>query len=138
MRDDLPKIINNNSVFMYNMDSKNGNGSHWVCVGLHFPSIFYFDPFGTKILNGFPPMELRIWGKHNGYKIIYASENDIQHVKSFLCGYYALYVADLLKKHIMSLTENKFDSLISNSFDEYPSKYNVDKITKWSIKKHIL
>ena len=47
-------------------------------------------------------------------------------------------MAHVLKKNIMTLNEKKFDSIISDEFDEYPTKYNVDKITKWSVKKHIL
>ena len=80
MRNGLPATIANNTVFLYNMGSKNTSGTHWCCVAIHYPNIYYFDPFGTEILNGFPPTDLRVWGRSKGFKTIYASEPDIQHV----------------------------------------------------------
>lgn len=130
MRNGLPTDLED-GVYLYNLDGKEGSGTHWSCFALRYPSIFYYDPFGTD-LNGYPPEELRQFGKRNGFKVIYASEHDNQHLKSYLCGYYSLFIARLLKSHLGSLTETQFDHLLDTSFDHHPTSNNVQKITKWS------
>jgi hypothetical protein len=135
-RNGLPQTLNDD-VYIYNLDSVGRSGTHWTCFVLQFPTIFYYDPFGTG-LNGYPPEELRQFGRNNGFKIIYANEWDNQHIKSQLCGYYALYVAHMLKKHLGNLTENKFDSLLTQAFDHHPTTNNVNKITKWSKNEGLL
>lgn len=131
MRDDLPHGAKNRC-FLYNLDSKMNGGTHWTTVCLQHPEIYYFDPFGTKMLGGYPPQELRIWGKNHGFNIIYANENDIQHIKSNLCGYYSLFMANKLRPMIGKLNEKRFDNIISNEFDLLPTTYNVNKVMKWS------
>lgn len=137
MRNGLPKSNIPDQCFLYNMDDKDNNGTHWLTVCLQYPEIYYFDPFSTA-LGGFPPLELRQWGKKNGYKIIIANEFDVQHIKSWLCGYYSLFMAKKLQPLIGTLTEKKFDNIIKKEFDTHPTDYNVKKITQWSTKVHLL
>lgn len=136
MRDELTDDMEDD-VYIYNMDSSNNAGSHWVCFALQYPAIFYYDPFSVK-LGGYPPKDLRLWGKKQGYRVIYCNDQINQPIKSNLCGYFSLYIADKLKESLGTLTEKKFDSIIASSFDKSPTKSNVSKITKWSKKEHLL
>ena len=136
MRDDIP-INLSNGTYILNLDSHKNSGTHWVCFCLQLPEIYYFDPFGTN-LNGYPPNELRLFGKQNGFKNIICFQEDVQHLKSYLCGYYALYMATKFRKHIGNLTPNKFDNLILKTFTKYPSDKNVNSVTQWSKKVGIL
>lgn len=128
-RDDLPSTISN-GCFIYNLDDTENSGTHWTTVCLRKPIIFYFDPFGTN-LSGYPPEDLREWGVKHGFTRIYANEFDIQPIKSWLCGYYALYMAKKLNT-LKTLTENSFDNLIKKEFDTSPTNHNVQKITEWA------
>jgi len=137
MRNNLPKSSIQDQCFLYNMDDKDKNGSHWTCVCIQYPDIFYFDPFSTE-LGGYPPQELRSWGKKYGFKKIIANEFPIQHIKSWLCGHYSLFMAEKLDSMIGKLTEQTFDDIIKKEFDIVPTDYNVDKITKWSKVHHLI
>ena len=128
MRDNIPASLGD-GVYLYNMDSSRGNGSHWMSFCLKKPKIFYYDPFGTD-LNGFPPTELRKWGAQNGYKMLVANEEDMQHIKSWLCGWYAVYFALKMKKHYNQLTPKSFDQIVQKGLTKYPSSHNVETVAQ--------
>ena len=48
MRNDLPNNLPN-GCYVYNMDSKTGQGTHWTMFVIQYPDIFYIDPFGTNL-----------------------------------------------------------------------------------------
>ena len=134
---DLPSNLPDGTVMMYNMDKKGGKGTHWTCFALRKPTIYYYDPFGVYI-NGNPPKPLSKWGLSHGYDEIFANEFDNQHLKSWLCGYYSLYMAHQLSKHVDHLSHNYFDGLIKRSFTRKPSNRNVNRVIHWSRKMGLL
>lgn len=136
MRNNIPNHLEN-GCYVYNMDGKNGGGTHWVMFCLQFPEIYYYDSFSVN-LGGYPPEELKTWGKQHIYKVIYCNDMTNQPIKSWLCGFFALYMCNKLKPLIGKLTEKKFDNVIKNSFDAYPSDGNVKEVTKFSINHHLL
>lgn len=135
-RNDIPKTLSD-GVYILNLDSKGNQGSHWSCFCLKHPNIYYVDSFGTDI-NGYPPQELREFGKNNGFTTIYANEWDIQHIKSWLCGWYALYFASKMKKYFNQLNPKNFDNIIHKGYSKYPSEQNVNLITDWGKKMGIM
>lgn len=54
MRDDLPKTPRKYETAIVNLDSKHGEGTHWVCYRKRGDRVEYFDSFG----NLRPPVEL--------------------------------------------------------------------------------
>lgn len=136
MRNNLPKSMED-QCFIYNLDDKNNGGTHWVCVCVQYPFIFYYDPYGTP-LGGYPPQELRDFGIKNHFNSVVCNDKINQPVKSVLCGYFSLYMAKKLQPLIGNITEKKFDKLISNSFDSNPTISNVKTITKWSKNEGLL
>jgi len=136
MRDALPPDLKEGA-YVYNQDSQTGTGTHWCCFCLKKPYIYYVDPFGTD-LNGYPPSELRSWGYTHGYTKLYANEEDFQHLKSWLCGWYACYFALKMNKHFKSLTPTTFDRIIQKGIDKYPTSNNINIITKWGKAKGIM
>jgi len=136
MRNDLPNNLQN-GCYVYNMDSKTGQGTHWTMFVIQYPDIFYVDPFGTN-LNGKPPKELRTWGIQHGFKNIYCSELDIQPLKSWLCGHISIFLAKRFKPLIGSLNEQKFDNTLYNLFDDHASAGNVKIVTNWANKEGLL
>ena len=129
MRNDLPEKLQNGS-YIYNLDDKNGNGTHWTMFCLKYPYIYYVDSFGTN-LNGYPPEELRDFGRRNGFKEIVCNEWMIQHIKSYLCGYYALYFADKLNKYFDELTPTSFDNIIHAKMTKFASEKNFNTLEKF-------
>lgn len=136
MRNELSDDMQEGS-YVYNLDSKGQPGSHWVTFCLKHPNIYYVDSFGTNI-NGYPTQELREFGKRCGYKMIYANEHDIQHLDSWLCGWYACYFAKKMNKYFNQLNPKNFDTLIHAGYSKYPSDKNVNIITTWGKKMGIL
>ena len=137
MRNDIPDQLQEKA-YVYNLDRKNGPGTHWTCFGLKFPNIYYVDPFGTGKPHGKPPTELRQWGRSHGYQMILANEEDFQHIKSWACGFYSCYFAIKMNKHHKQLTPENFDRIIQKGLTKYPSDHNMSMITQWSQKHHLL
>ena len=77
-RDNIP---NQNGMYIINLDSKIGPGTHWVSVIIEPNKILYFDSFGL-----IPPYELINLRPKYYYNFL-----QYQPIKSFLCGYYCLY-----------------------------------------------
>ena len=77
-RDNIP---NQNGMYIINLDSKIGPGTHWVSVIIEPNRLLYFDSFGL-----IPPYELINLRSEYYYNFL-----QYQPIKSFLCGYYCLY-----------------------------------------------
>ena len=105
-RDNIP---NQNGMYIINLDSKIGPGTHWVSVIIESNKILYFDAFGLP-----PPYELI-----NLIFEYYYNFLQYQPIKSFLCGYYCLYFFNevkTLRGRSQDLNENnsikKFNKII--------------------------
>jgi len=132
MRDTIPKTLPKGS-YILNLDVSTGSGTHYTCFACKYPNIYYVDSFGTDLC-GYPPDELRYFGVDNGYDCIYSNERDIQHIKSWLCGWYSIYFAEKMNKYFNSLSPKSFDNIIHKGFTKYPSDRNVHLLRNWSIK----
>lgn len=75
MRNALPRGQISDGCYLYNLDDQGSRGTHWTMFCLKRPDLYYVDSFGTD-LNGYPPQELRDWGRKQGAKMIYANEWD--------------------------------------------------------------
>lgn len=138
MRDTIPKSLND-GCYILNTDKNSGGGEHWQCFILQHPQIFFFGSYGaTSKYRDRPSKELIAFGKRNGFDTIYCSEDDIQYPASWLCGNYALMIAQIFKSKIGRITEQSFDSTIRKEFGTKPNDANVKKITTWSKKEGIL
>ena len=135
MRNEYPS--KDNQIYFYNLDDKNNTGTHWCLIILQKPYMFYIDPMGTN-LNGYPPEELRNYGKQYGYSKIYANEMQIQPVLSNFCGHICLYLAFMFQKILGQINEKMFDYVIHNQFKDYGHIDNVKKIYEWSQANNLL
>ena len=125
-RDNIP---NKNGMYIINLDSKIGLGTHWVSVIIKPNKLLYFDSFGL-----IPPYELiNLRPKH------YYNFLQYQPINSFLCGYYCLYFFNefdkLSKKYstCRNLTSiEKFNKIIE-PFHINDFEYNDNFIKKYFI-----
>ena len=85
-RDRLPDQIRKKECGIINLDSIEGEGTHWVCYrNLEENMTEYFDPFGLIM-----PHEIRHYLLTSGEKVIY-SQDEIQNRNTVLCGYWCLF-----------------------------------------------
>ena len=110
-RDNIP---NQNGMYIINLDSKFGLGTHWVSVIIEPNRILCFDSFGL-----IPPYELINLRSEYYYNFL-----QYQPIKSFLCGYYCLYFLNEFNK-LSSITGGKNSSCRILSFIK---KFNSNKI----------
>ena len=131
----LPNMIKDGAYIV------NTNNQHWWCMIVQYPSIFVIDPFGVYV-NGSPPKQLIKWAKNHGFQTVYASEIDIQNLKSNECGYICLYIVKHIRPLIGTLTETKFDKWLKPQFNDLTNNkkgglYNTKKVFKYISKLNI-
>jgi hypothetical protein len=88
MKDQLPDKLERGSYIVNLQSSKDGGGTHWVCL-YHTPNFsYYYDSFGFV-----PPLEIQ-------NKIIPYIYNDmeIQDIDSTACGFYCVALVLFLNK----------------------------------------
>ena len=110
-------------MYIINLDSKIGPGTHWVSVIIEPNRILYFDSFGL-----IPPFELINLRSEYYYNFL-----QYQPIKSFLCGYYCLYFLNEfneLPKNYSSI--EKFNKIIE-PFHINDFEYNDNFIKKYFI-----
>lgn len=89
MRDELPKNPRQYESAIVNLDSKHGDGTHWVCYRKRRDRVEYFDSFG----NLRPPLELV---RYLGPNIEYNYDRK-QRFNSVVCGHLCLqFLCDVL------------------------------------------
>jgi hypothetical protein len=113
MKDELPSKRNVGS-YIINMDSSDGDGTHWVFVKIFSDSdrfesssdssdssdgnvhrycgALYFDPFGIGM-----PLEIEKFLKPFGKQAI--NKKQIQNIQSTQCGWYCIYCDYFLETH---------------------------------------
>ena len=119
-RDNIP---NQNGMYIINLDSKIGPGTHWVSVIIEPNKVLYFDSFGL-----IPPYELINLRPKYYYNFL-----QYQPINSFLCGYYCLYFLnefDKLSNDYSSI--EKFNKIIE-PFHINDFEYNDNFIKKYFI-----
>ena len=110
MRDMLPNKINKTECGIVNLDSFEGNGTHWVCYFKKDKIKYYFDSYGNIVDK--PPIELvKYLGKNN----IFYNDNQIQDYNDPpICGHLCVFVLNELNnnerfdKVLYKLTLNKY------------------------------
>ena len=116
-RDRLPDQIRKKECGIINLDSIEGQGTHWVCYRNIDKQMFeYFDPFGLIM-----PHEIHHYLAKSGKKVIY-SQDEIQNRDTVLCGYWCLYylIERQKGKGILDVIHHEdFDSDNSDFIKEY-------------------
>ena len=85
-RDRLPDQIRKKECGIINLDSIEGEGTHWVCYrNIDKNMVEYFDPFGLIM-----PHEIHHYLVTSGKKVIFC-QDEIQNRNTVLCGYWCLY-----------------------------------------------
>ena len=116
-------------MYIINLDSKIGPGTHWVSVIIKRNKLLYFDSFGL-----IPPYELINLRPKYYYNFL-----QYQPINSFLCGYYCLYFLNefkLLKANtlrIKKLDDIKIFNKIIEPFHINDFEYNDNFIKKYFI-----
>lgn len=108
-----------NSIFFVNLGNEGNGGTHWVLLYLKGKSGYYFDSFGITPSREIISNYVRMCG---GSSFSYNIE-DIQNIKSNLCGYYCIYVCDKL------MSGRGYNSII-NDFTQDPSNENVEVLRR--------
>ena len=85
-RDRLPDRIRKKECGIINLDSIEGQGTHWVCYrNIDKQMVEYFDPFGLIM-----PHEVYHYLAKSRKKILY-SQDEIENRNTVLCSYWCLY-----------------------------------------------
>ena len=85
-RDRLPNQIRKKECGIINLDSIEGEGTHWVCYrNIDENMVEYFDPFVLIM-----PHEIHHYLLTPGKKVIF-SQDEIQNRNTVLCGYWCSY-----------------------------------------------
>ena len=109
-------------MYIINLDSKIGPGTHWVSVIIEPNRLLYFDFFGL-----IPPYELI-----NLRSEYYYNFSQYQPIKSFLCGYYCLYFLNEFNNLSITNSIKKFNKIIEPlSITDF--EYNGNFIKKYFI-----
>ena len=110
-------------MYIINLDSKIGPGTHWVSVIIEPNRLLYFDSFGL-----IPPYELINLKSEYYYNFL-----QYQPIKSFLCGYYCLsFLNEFNKLPKNYSTIEKFNKIIE-PFHINDFEYNDNFIKKYFI-----
>ena len=107
-------------MYIINLDSKIGLGTHWVSVIIKSNKLLYFDSFGL-----IPPYELINLRSKYYYNFL-----QYQPINSFLCGYYCLYFFNEFNKLIITDSIEKFNKIIE-PFHINDFEYNDNFIKKY-------
>ena len=116
-RDRLPDHIRKNECGIINLDSIEGQGTHWACYrNIDKQMVEYFDPFGLIM-----PHEIQHYLVKSGKKVIF-SQDEIQNRDTVLCGYWCLYylIERQKRKSILEVIHHEdFDSDNSDFIKDY-------------------
>lgn len=83
-KDQLPANMKTRECGIVNLDSEDGEGTHWVAYKRNFDQIFYFDSYGNLP----PPLELIEYFK--GAKDIFYNYDTFQKGNQIICGHLCL------------------------------------------------
>jgi hypothetical protein len=83
MRDSLPKKPHKIEKGVINLDSKYGDGTHWVCYKKYGNIVNYYDSYGNLP----PPVEFKNYMKH---KNIFYNRSRNQDDNTIICGHLCL------------------------------------------------
>ena len=113
-----------NKFYVLNLDSRDGQGSHWVCLyNCDKKYVYYFDSFGVA-----PAEQVVSFCRKTGTvlapKIPLRNIADIQTLNSSACGYYCIYCLDhLLKGESFLDVVNRFDSVNQRNNERLMKRY---------------
>lgn len=136
-------------IAIVNLDYTNRPGTHWTLL-LTNPGtkmVFFFDPLGYANDGNYNlkddlfekqyhvPREIMDAARAHGYPI-YVNKRRIQYLKSWMCGYYVLKLAQTLRDSpalFQKATSSPagFEEVIKRVLGSKPSESNVDKTMKW-------
>lgn len=125
MRDTLPEKLYKGN-YILNLDSSEGNGTHWTCFIKEGRNIYYLDSFGL------PPPQDQVNRFHKRQDHVLYNDEQIQDIKSVVCGFYciAFFLFVKTKKGILKDKIKEF----ANSFTDNPR--SNDKLIEIFIKRH--
>ena len=83
MRDTLPSKIHDKECAIVNLDSNEGDGTHWVAYHKNGNSRIYFDSFGLD-----PPIEVK---KYVGLPLL-TQTYQLQQANDVICGHLCVFV----------------------------------------------
>lgn len=116
-QDELPKKVKN-KFYVINMDSKNGPGTHYVCIYNCKPNVcIYFDSYGIS-----PPEPIRKFMRTSKKTMIYP-DLDLQDFESSNCGYFCVYVITQLEGG-KTLNHIVFNDFNTTRIDQNEKKMN--------------
>jgi hypothetical protein len=118
-KDDFPKSFKNGN-YVINLDSKEGNGTHWTILKIYPHMILYFDSFGQGM-----PETLK---KRFNNKNIYYNDKICQEINASSCAYWTIAFCcwmDRIKMKKLNILDH-FQEFI-DLFDEN-NQYKNEKI----------
>src|SRR3989441_12527301 len=94
MRNELPNDkISYNECFILNLDDKDGNGTHWMCIFIKNGVCYYFDSFGLP-----HPIEVNEYFRKFNKR--YYNSFEIQKGNQVICGHFCIYMLIKLNRNI--------------------------------------
>ena len=100
MRDEVLDLYPEPGNYIVNMQSSDGNGTHWVAIMCTERDCYYFDSFATN-----PPKEIDYFIRKR-YQRYAINTKDVQALQSTYCGFFCIALFIYVKKNaILSFYE---------------------------------
>ena len=138
------------NIGLVNIDYTGSDGTHWttICTNKSINTVFYYDPLGFKNDGNYPatqgngfeksrnvPQEICEAAEKFGYQTVVTNKHHQQYVESWLCGYYALYMAKQFAKYNIpargGMSKSEFSNIVYGAFGRAPSPQSVKNIMTW-------
>jgi len=114
----VPKTIPDNTGIIVNLNDLGQKGSHWISVIRKNNKCLYYDPFGVIHM---PKQVEKCLLNSVGEDNIFISDGQNQHLVSYKCGYFCLFVCKSI------LVDDKSFERTLKEFRDIPSEKNEDR-----------
>lgn len=128
MSDSVGKLLASHpsNAFVCNTDVSTGNGIHWLAMLPLKDTLYIFDSLGPDNYRPNDKIMLSQIEKA-GYRPAFY-DGMYQYANNSMCGFFAIYVAQQLNKHIKQLNEENIFSFVSRIFGTSPDDGDIKKL----------
>jgi hypothetical protein len=124
MRDSDLYTLDVNEPVIFNLDVWGNPGTHWITVMRGPSNVYVYDPLSTDVNK--VPTEIRDFAARNRLGIV-SNPHQHQFIKSNFCGYFALMMADLMKRNL-PMTPAKYKALLVDTHGTSPDVGDVKRL----------
>lgn len=129
MVDTFGELLNNDRMaFILNTDISTGNGIHWITLMPIDNKVFIVDSLSK---NNNRPYDYIMFDTINDYNMEpYFYNGEFQYDNDSLCGWFAIYISNMLNNYKHKITLAIANKLVFNEFGKTPDDEDIYKLIK--------